>query len=368
VPAGERIEASYLGEKISMTFRTLAPAMLASHFMWAGAAIAQSQWTIGLGPTSRPAWVGAMSPDLLSGNGAAQHPMFYCGQWDFRKAEQTMHIVREGKIVWSYSIPSKDHGEISELTDATLLSDNSVVFARKTGAGKVTADKKLVWDYEAPKGFEVHVAQPIGLDRVLMIQNGRPAKLMVINLTTGKTETEFTLATNPAGTVHLQFRRARMTAAGTFLVCHKDLDKVVEYDATGKEIWSVAVPVPWSGVRLKSGNTLVSSGSTQVVREFDAKGNVVWEFSQKDVPGIELFSLQEANRLANGNTVISNWCPSAVKNSNDWSKTVQVLELTPQKKLVWALRSWDPPTALGPATVVQLLDEPGIAEKREQQR
>jgi len=306
-----------------------------------------------------------MSPETLPGNNVSQHPFFYCGQWDFPKPEQTMYIVREGKITWSYSIPSKDKGEISELTDATLLSDNSVVFARKTGAGKVTADKKLVWDYEAPKGFEVHVAQPIGLDRVLMIQNGKPAKLMLINLTAGKTETEFNLKTNPAGSVHLQFRRARMTAAGTFLVSHKDMDKVIEYDTTGKEIWSVAVPVPWSAVRLKNGNTLVSSGSAQVVREFNAKGEVVWQFSQKDVPNIELFSLQEANRLANGNTIISNWCPSAVKDSKDWRKTVQVLEITPEKKLVWAMRSWD---ELGPATVVQLLDEPGIPEKLEQQR
>jgi hypothetical protein len=201
-----------------------------------------------------------------------------------------------------------------------------------------------------------------------MIQNGKPAKLMVINLSTGKTETEFNLATNPVGTVHLQFRRVRMTPAGTFLVPHKDMDKVVEYDATGKEIWSVAVPVPWSAVRLKSGNTLVSSGSTQVVREFNPKGEVVWEFSQKDVPDIELFSLQEANRLANGNTIISNWCPSAVKDPKEWRKTVQLLELTPDKKLVWAMRSWDPPLELGPATSIQLLDEPGIPEKFEQQR
>ena len=84
----------------------------------------------------------------------------------------------------------------------------------------------------------MHVAQPIGLDRVLIIQNGKPAKLLVINLATGKTETEFDLATNPVGTVHLQFRRARMTAAGSFLICHKDMDKVVEYDATGQKIWS----------------------------------------------------------------------------------------------------------------------------------
>jgi hypothetical protein len=231
----------------------------------------------------------------------------------------------------------------------------------------VSADKKTLWDYVAPPGYEVHAAQPVGTSRVLMIQNGKQAKLMLVNMDSGKTETQFNLETNPAAPVHTQFRRARMTAAGTFLVPHKDLDKVVEYDATGTPIWSVAVPVPWSAVRLKNGNTLVSSGSTQTIREFDAKGQIVWQFSQSDVPSIRLFSLQEADRLANGNTVISNWCPNGVKDPKDWPQTVQVLEVTPDRKLVWALRSWDNPD-LGPATCVQLLDEPGVAESFEQQR
>jgi hypothetical protein len=42
--------------------------------------------------------------------------------------------------------------------------------------------------------------------------------------------------------------------------------------------------------------------------------------------------------------------------------------MTPDKKLVWALRSWNAPMDLGPATCIQLLDEPGIPEKFEQQR
>jgi hypothetical protein len=44
---------------------------------------------------------------------------------------------------------------------------------------------------------------------------------------------------------------------------------------------------------------------------------------------------------------------------------VQVLEVTPAKKVVWALRAWAEPADLGPATVVQLLDEPGLPENRE---
>ena len=54
--------------------------------------------------------------------------------------------------------------------------------------------------------------------------------------TDGKVEKELILETRvPTGT-HGQFRHVRMTNAGTFLVAHMDLGKVVEYDSNGKEI------------------------------------------------------------------------------------------------------------------------------------
>jgi hypothetical protein len=321
-----------------------------------------------------PRNLSAYSPATLPGDGLNQHPFFYAGQWDFRNPTQRMVIVRGGKIVWSYEIPTNDANKtLQELSDATLLSNGNVVFARKTGAGEITADKKLIWNYDAPKGCEVHVAQPIGLDRVMIVQNGEPAKLMVINIATGQTEKEFALTTGNPHPVHTQFRRVQMTRAGTFLAAHHDENKVVEYDAMGQEIWSVAVPNPWDAVRLTNGDTLISSHNS-FVREVNQKGETVWEFGQQDVPDIALFSLQEANRLANGNTVISNWVPNGivdakgVKDPSKWPTSVQVLEVTPEKKVVWALRSWTASADLGPATVIQLLDEPGIPEKQEQQR
>jgi hypothetical protein len=316
------------------------------------------------------------SPAALPGKGLDQHPFFYTGQYDFRHPLQKMVIVRGGNVVWSYEISAHandDAKTLQELSDATFLSNGNVVFARKTGAGEVTSDKKLIWNYDAPKGCEVHVCQPIGLDRVMIIQNGLPARLMIINTKTGTTEKEFELPTNgDPKTVHTQFRRAEYTKAGTFLVAHHDQDKVVEYSAEGKEIWSVAARIPWDAVRLRNGNTLISSHDAYV-REVDSKGETVWEFTQKDVPDIAIWCLQEAHRLANGNTLMSNWCPVGVvdekgaKAPAKWSSTVQVLEVTPDKKVVWALRSWTPPADLGPATVVQLLDEPGLRENQEQQ-
>ena len=317
------------------------------------------------------------SPALLPGNGLNQHPFFYTGQYDFRHPVQRMVIVRDGKITWSYEIPTHANDAaqtLQELSDATLLSNGNVVFARKTGAGVVTPDKKLLWNYDAPKGCEVHVCQPIGLDHVMIVQNGLPARLMIINLATGKSEKEFVLPTNgDPKTIHTQFRRAHRTPAGTFLVAHHDQDKVVEYGADGHPIWSVAARIPWDAVRLANGNTLISSHDCYV-REVNPEGRTVWEFTQKDAPGIALWCLQEASRLANGNTLISNWCPVGVVDATGakapakWPSTVQVLEVTPDKKIVWALRSWTPPADLGPATVIQLLDEPGRPEFQEQQR
>jgi hypothetical protein len=318
-------------------------------------------------PLNQPSY----SPEVLPGNGLNQHPFFYTGQFDFRKTVQTMLIVRGGKITWSYAIPTHASGgakTLQEFSNATLLSNGNVVFARKTGAGEITPEKKLIWNYDAPQGCEVHVCQPLGLDRVMIVQNGLPAKLMIIVLATGKVEKEFELATNgDPKTVHTQFRRAQMTKAGTFLVAHHDQDKVVEYDVNGKEIWSVAAKIPWDATRLPNGDTLISSHDCYV-REVNPRGETVWEFTQKDAPGIALWCLQEAHRLENGNTLISNWCPVGVVDArggeapSKWPSTVQVLEVTPAKKIVWALRSWTPPADLGPATVIQLLDQPGGPE------
>src|SRR5476649_1094041 len=46
-------------------------------------------------------------PAVLPGKGLAQHPFLYTGEWDHRKKDQTIYLVRGGKVVWSYSIPIK---------------------------------------------------------------------------------------------------------------------------------------------------------------------------------------------------------------------------------------------------------------------
>lgn len=294
----------------------------------------------------------------LPGRGMAQHPFLYCGEWQHRStSQQTMYIVRRGKIVWSYTNPLK-----GELGDCTMLSNGNIVFSRQLGASEITPDKKIVWNYDAPTGTEIHTAYPVDKTRVLVMQNGNPAKLLVINKKTSRIEKTLTLPTRSTST-HGQFRHIRMTPKGTFLVAHLDLGKVVEYDKNGRELWSVPAPSAWAAVRLKNGNTLISGNQHGYVREVNPKGEIVWEVNKDDLPGFPLHTVQEVSRLANGNTLINNWVggvPTA-----EWPDVVQLIEVTPAKKVVWALRDW---SVLGPASSTQLLDERGRPEKRALQR
>lgn len=301
---------------------------------------------------------GGQDPSALPGRGLAEHPFLYCGEWDTRRPVQTMYLVEGGRVAWTYTVPNDQ-----ELDDCTRMSNGHIVFARRTGASEVTPDKQIVWNYEAPAGFEIHTAQPIGLDRVLVMQNGDPATLLVIEKATGRVVTRLVLRTRRPDQPHGQFRHVRMTRAGTFLVAHMDLGRVVEYDKTGTPIWSVEAPSAWAAVRLRNGNTLISGNQQGYVREVNEKGETVWDLQKDSLPGFPLYTVQEVARLANGHTLINNWSGSLPV--TDWSTVTQLIEVTPDRHVVWALRDWQ---TFGPASSTQLLDEPGIPENGAQDR
>jgi Mala s 1-like protein len=297
--------------------------------------------------------------ESLPGNGLSQHPFLYCGEWQNRgHSEQIIYVVRDGKVVWTYSIPAKE-----ELGDCTMLSNGNIIFSRRLGASEVTPDKKIVWNYDAPPKTEIHTAYPLGKNRVLIMQNGNPAKLLVFNRRKHKIEKQLTLETRNPDNVHGQFRHVRPTRDGNFLVAHLDLGKVVEYNSKGRAIWSVPAPSAWAAVRLRNGNTLISGNQHGYVREVNRKGETVWEINKDDLPGIKLYTVQEVTRLANGNTLINNW-PGSLP-LEQWPTVVQLIEVTPDKKVVWALRDWQ---TLGPASSTQLLDESIKPEKGQLQR
>jgi len=346
-----------------MRWRTLLPVFFLTTFLFAASHEPLSKVIArftasdvpALGPDEQPVartWLDPAAPVERPGRGLAEHPMLYAGE-----GYNDILLVNGGKVVWNYF--TGPHGE---LDDIWLLSNGHILFSRQFGVEEVTPEKKIVWRYDAPSGTEIHTCQPIGLNKVLLIENGLPPKLMIVNKKTGKVEVEHALPaeslTDPK-TVHPQFRRVRMTARGTYLVPFLKLNKVVEYDKRFNPIWTYAISTPWAATRLQNGNTLITDEHDKLVREVNPRGETVWEFKQSDLPAnVVLHNTQTANRLANGDTVI--FSSTGGSKGMERSSLIQAVEVTPDKKLVWVLQDWK---SLGPATTAQFLDQPGVPER-----
>src|SRR6185369_9157464 len=88
-------------------------------------------------------------PATLPGKGLAQHDFLYSGEFDTRNTNQTMFLVKGGKVVWTYQIPIKDrNNNLSEYSDMHRCSNGDIVFAMKTGWRKIDKDGKTLFNYE----------------------------------------------------------------------------------------------------------------------------------------------------------------------------------------------------------------------------
>jgi outer membrane protein assembly factor BamB len=298
-------------------------------------------------PADMPAW---------PGKGLAQHPFLYGGE-----GYNAITLVKDGKIVWTYQT-----GGGWEIDDAWMLSNGNVLYTRMQYAEEITPDKKVVWHWDSPPGTQSHSVQPIGLDRVLLVNNGLPNPVMMMfNIKTGKVEWQHaleTMSTTDPKTVHGQIRNARMTSAGTFLIPYLELGKVVEYDQDWKPILTVEARHAWAALRLPNGNILISGNDAGWVREVDRTGKTVWEVTKNQLPGITLHTVQGISRLANGDTIISSNGTGGKTDPETIKTAVQMVEVTPDYRIVWVIQDWE---HLGFGSWIQVLDEPGIPEKGE---
>jgi hypothetical protein len=296
-------------------------------------------------------WTNAVTPIGLPGNGLAQHPMLYVGE-NYTK----MFLVNHGRVIWTYQT-----GPGYEYDDAWMLSNGNILFTRMQYVAEITPDKKVVWRYDCNNNkdtnhTEVHTCQPIGLDKVMFVVNGLPPRLMVVNTKTGAAEVNHELPygqTFDTKNIHGQFRRARYTAEGTYLLSYLSENKVVELDKNLNEVWSYPIRSPWAALRLKNGNTLITDEHDSLTREVNPKGETIWEFKSSELPVAWRLvqAPQSCTRLANGNTLFTS--------RGGAGKGPQLVEITPDKKVVWVLQDWQD---LGDATALQILDDPGIPE------
>ena len=234
------------------------------------------------------------------------------------------------------------------------------------------AKRQVVWEYDSAasngnqgKPVEVHAFQPLGEERVMIVESG-PARIIEVDRA-GKLLHEIKLKVDHPQP-HTDTRLARKLANGHYLVCHEGDGAVREYDATGGIVWEYAVPLfgkqPKAGhgpeafgnkcfaaARLANGNTLISIGNGHAVIEVTPQKEIVWQLHQNDLPGITLAWVTTLEVLPSGHYVIGN-CHAGPGQP-------LVIEVDPKtKQVVWKFDQYD--TFGNSVSNSQLLDVDGL--------
>jgi outer membrane protein assembly factor BamB len=252
-----------------------------------------------------------------------------------------------GKIEWEY--------RIDDLHDLHLLPSGNVLFqTNMTHLLEVDPKtNKVVWEYDAQrmnddgKRVEVHAFQRLADGKTMIAESGR-ARIIEVNKDGQITALIRMKVEHPS--THSDTRLARKLENGNYLVAHEADGKVREYDTKGQVVWEYEVrlfgkvkkgghgPEAWGNslfcaLRLANGNTLIATGNGHSVIEITPAREIVWQVTQDELPGIKLAWVTTLQVLASGNIVIGN-CHAG-------KDQPQIVEITRDKKVVWTWRDFE---------------------------
>ncbi|MFP6613866.1 MAG: hypothetical protein VB835_16265 [Pirellulales bacterium] len=264
---------------------------------------------------------------------------FVCA--DFAKGEVCV-VSSKGEIKHAFKTQNPN--------DVWALPDGEVLFAWRRGVKIYDKTGKLAFAWtSAEKRDEIHTCQPLAGGNVLIAQNG-PSRLIEVNRA-GKIVKEIQVKSRNDD-LHMRFRMCRKLDNGNYLCMVSCDNEIREIDSDGKtvrvirDLPGVKMAKAHAVMRLANGNTLFSTGAGAMAVEVDENDEIVWKLGRADLPEIKMGFMTGLNRLANGNTVICFYQGSH-----------HVIEVTPEKKLVWKWRLPSQRTVVS----VQILDQEGDA-------
>ncbi len=285
----------------------------------------------------------------------------------FIGADRSLAIVEaDGTVAWKLPVRGNPH-DLSMLANGNILlildGRRVVEMEAKTG--------KEVWSYDSSKmngnegkKVEVHAVQRLD-DGLTMIAESGPARLIEVDQA-GVIKHQIALTVDRPHP-HRDTRLVRKLAGGTYLVCHEGDGVVREYDGKGKVVWDFAVPLfdkkpagghgpeawgnqTYAAIRLANGNTLISTGNGHGVLEVTKAKEIVWHLKQGDLPGITFAWITTVQALPDGTIVIGN-CHAGPQNP-------QLIAVNRAKEVLWSYRNFE--LFGNDLAMTQVLDVPGV--------
>lgn len=260
---------------------------------------------------------------IAQANSEIKHSFFVAGP------QFTGIIGESGEEIWN--------SEKASARDGYVLDNGNILICWADQVKEFDANKEVIFHYtRAEESMELGTAVRLENGNTMITESGTAPRIIEVN-SEGKVVKSVPLSPE-TDNVHMQTRMARKLKNGNYLVPHLLAFAIKEYNSEGEIINTFSTDFedfggreaktwPFTAIRLENGNTVATLTNGNRVIELDSNGKIVWLVENSDFEGEPLADPCGAQRLPNGNTVITSYGAK---------KGIKLLEVNHDKKIVWS--------------------------------
>lgn len=270
-----------------------------------------------------------------------------------------VEVDMQGTVTWSYAIPAEMHADATVGPDAELLQNNNVLITMSSrGLYEISRAGGVVWSFADPKVSHDADRLPDGNTIFVFGNEDQKTDAQVREVTpdgqvvwSWYAKDHYDVAPY-SGMSHQGWTHTNAVtrlANGNTLINPRNFSLTVEVDSEGEVVWEIDwtdlyatnhqhLHDPHEPELLPNGHLLVClqwDAPYQVVEVDRSTRTPVWEYH---LDGLR--TCRDADRLPNGNTLIVGVLDST-------SESV-ILEVAPDKAIVWQLTLENAPVGSGP--------------------
>ena len=249
-----------------------------------------------------------------------------------------VEVNMQGELTWEYVLPEDLKGFTTPGEDVEPLANGNilVLFPRK-GVYEITKGKQVAWKYLDPKVSHDADRLPDG-NTLIAFGAGDTLEDMQVKEVNPRGELVWSWRAKDSfnrapyreifneGWTHTN--AVTRLPDGNTLISPRNFNLLVEVDQGGKVVRTIGEGLIESQhdpeVQPDGNILMINQARPHAAIEMDPNGTILWRFG---FPDPVTYPIRDANRLPNGNTLIT--------------AADRILEVTPDKEIVWQLRLKD---------------------------
>lgn len=252
----------------------------------------------------------------------------------FIAGPQFTGIIDEAdNVVWDSEKPGA--------RDGYVLKNGNILICWGDEVKEYNKKKEVILEYKkTEESMELGTAVRLSNGNTMITESGTQPRIVEINK---KGVVVKSIPLQPeTDNIHMQTRMARKLKTGNYLVPHLLAFAVKEYKPDGAIVNTFSTDFevyggrkaetwPFTAIRMKNGNTLVTLTHGNRVVELDADGEIIWQIDNSIFEGNPLVDPCGAQRLPNGNTVIASYGAQ---------EGIKLFEVDKKKNIVWSYNNY----------------------------